>query len=116
MFGRKKRKPLRQLITHKEPKSRITEQYRNIRTNIEFTSVDNHVRSIIVTSADGWWENNDNLKLSSCFRTTRKESFINWADLRKPTIQNLFAIHSSNGLTNLLSGQAKLMQCIQKQI
>ena len=48
----KKRKPLRQLITHKEPKSRITEQYRNIRTNIEFTSVDNHVRSIIVTSAD----------------------------------------------------------------
>ncbi|MBL3200592.1 tyrosine protein kinase, partial [Klebsiella pneumoniae] len=31
-----------------------------------------------------------------------------------PTIQNLFAIHSSNGLTNLLSGQAKLMQCIQK--
>ena len=52
MFGRKKRKPLRQLITHKEPKSRITEQYRNIRTNIEFTSVDNHVRSIIVTSAD----------------------------------------------------------------
>ena len=52
MFGRKKRKPLRQLITHKEPKSRIAEQYRNIRTNIEFTSVDNHIRSIIVTSAD----------------------------------------------------------------
>ena len=48
----KERKPLRQLITHKEPKSRITEQYRNIRTNIEFTSVDNHIRSIIVTSAD----------------------------------------------------------------
>lgn len=52
MFGRKKRKPLRQLITNKEPKSRIAEQYRNIRTNIEFTSVDNHIRSIIVTSAD----------------------------------------------------------------
>lgn len=51
-YVREKEKPLRQLITHKEPKSRITEQYRNIRTNIEFTSVDNHVRSIIVTSAD----------------------------------------------------------------
>ena len=35
--------------------------------------------------------------------------------MRKPTIQNLFAIHSSNGLTNLLSGQAKLMQCIQNR-
>ncbi|WP_244997793.1 CpsD/CapB family tyrosine-protein kinase, partial [Bacillus paranthracis] len=36
------------------------------------------------------------------------------ADLRKPTIQNLFAIHHSNGLTNVLLGQVKLMQCIQK--
>ena len=51
MFGRK-RKTITTINTHKEPKSRITEQYRNIRTNIEFTSVDNHVRSIIVTSAD----------------------------------------------------------------
>ncbi|PFA05089.1 CpsD/CapB family tyrosine-protein kinase [Bacillus cereus] len=89
MFGRKKRKPLKQLITHKEPKSRIAEQYRNIRTNIEFTSVDNHIRSIVVTSADP-------------------------GDGKTTTIANLFAIHHSNGLTSLLSGQAKLMQCIQK--
>ena len=115
MFGRK-RKPLRQLITHKEPKSRITEQYRNIRTNIEFTSIDNHIRSIVVTSANRVKENNDYFQSSSCFRSTRKKVLLIGADLRKPTIQNLFAVHSPNGLTNLLSGQAKFMQCIQKQI
>ena len=117
MFGRKKRKPLRQLITHKEPKSRITEQYRNIRTNIEFTSVDNHVRSIIVTSADpGDGKTTTIANLAVVFGQQGKKVLLIGADLRKPTIQNLFAIHSSNGLTNLLSGQAKLMQCIQKQI
>ncbi len=117
MFGRKKRKPLRQLITHKEPKSRITEQYRNIRTNIEFTSVDNHVRSIIVTSADpGDGKTTTISNLAVVFGQQGKKVLLIGADLRKPTIQNLFAIHSSNGLTNLLSGQAKLMQCIQKQI
>lgn len=115
MFGRKKRKPLRQLITHKEPKSRITEQYRNIRTNIEFTSVDNHVRSIIVTSADpGDGKTTTISNLAVVFGQQGKKVLLIGADLRKPTIQNLFAIHISNGLTNLLSGQAKLMQCIQK--
>lgn len=116
MFGRKKRKPLRQLITHKEPKSRITEQYRNIRTNIEFTSVDNHIRSIIVTSADpGDGKTTTISNLAVVFGQQGKKVLLIGADLRKPTIQNLFAIHSSNGLTNLLSGQAKLMQCIQNR-
>ncbi|PFG78111.1 Chromosome partitioning ATPase, Mrp family, contains Fe-S cluster [Bacillus sp. YF23] len=110
MFGRKKRKPLRQLITHKEPKSRITEQYRNIRTNIEFTSVDNHVRSIIVTSADpGDGKTTTIANLAVVFGQQGKKVLLIGADLRKPTIQNLFAVHSSNGLTNLLSGQAYSM-------
>ncbi len=115
MFGRKKRKPLRQLITHKEPKSRIAEQYRNIRTNIEFTSVDSRVRSILVTSANpGDGKTTTTANLAVVFGQQGKKVLIIGADLRKPTIQNLFAIHNSNGLTHLLSGQAKLMQCIQK--
>ncbi|OQR54015.1 CpsD/CapB family tyrosine-protein kinase [Bacillus sp. CDB3] len=115
MFGRKKRKPLKQLITHKEPKSRIAEQYRNIRTNIEFTSVDNHIRSIVVTSAEpGDGKTTTIANLAVVFGQQGKKVLVIGADLRKPTIQNLFAIHHSNGLTSLLSGQAKLMQCIQK--
>lgn len=115
MFGRKKRKPLKQLITHKEPKSRIAEQYRNIRTNIEFTSVDHNMRSLIVTSAnpdDGKTTTVANLAV--VLGQQGKKVLVIGADLRKPTIQNLFAIHHSNGLTNVLLGQAKLMQCIQK--
>ncbi|MCZ2971280.1 tyrosine protein kinase, partial [Acinetobacter baumannii] len=52
--------------------------------------------------------------LAVVFGQQGKKVLLIGADLRKPTIQNLFAIHSSNGLTNLLSGQAKLMQCMQK--
>ncbi|MDH4422867.1 MULTISPECIES: CpsD/CapB family tyrosine-protein kinase [Bacillus] len=115
MFGREKRKPIRQLITHQEPKSRITEQYRNIRTNIEFTSVDNNIRSIMVTSAnpgDGKTMTVSNLAV--VFGQQGKKVLVIGADLRKPSIQDLFAVHTSNGLTNVLSGQANIMQCIQK--
>ncbi|HDR7899486.1 TPA: CpsD/CapB family tyrosine-protein kinase, partial [Bacillus cereus] len=115
MFGRKKRKPLRQLITHKEPKSRIAEQYRNIRTNIEFTSVDNHIRSIIVTSVDpGDGKTTTIANLAVVFGQQGKKVLLIGADLRKPTLQNLFAAYSPNGLTNLLSGQTSFVQCIQK--
>ncbi|PGZ63136.1 tyrosine protein kinase [Bacillus cereus] len=115
MFGRKKRKPIRQLITHQEPKSRITEQYRNIRTNIEFTSVDNHIRSIMVTSANpGDGKTTTVANLAVVFGQQGKKVLVIGADLRKPSIQDLFAAHASNGLTNVLSGQTKVMQCIQK--
>ncbi|HGH7179071.1 TPA: CpsD/CapB family tyrosine-protein kinase [Bacillus luti] len=115
MFGRKKRKSIRQLITHQEPKSRITEQYRNIRTNIEFTSVDNHIRSIMVTSANpGDGKTTTVSNLAVVFGQQGKKVLVVGADLRKPSIQDLFAAHASNGLTNVLSGQTNVMQCIQK--
>ncbi|EEK76136.1 CpsD/CapB family tyrosine-protein kinase [Bacillus cereus] len=115
MFGRKKRKPIRQLITHQEPKSRITEQYRNIRTNIEFTSVDSRIRSIMVTSANpSEGKTTTVANLAVVFGQQGKKVLVIGADLRKPSIQDLFAAHASNGLTNVLSGQTKVMQCIQK--
>lgn len=40
----------RHLIAKKDPKSPITEQYRTIRTNIQYASVDQAIRSIVVTS------------------------------------------------------------------
>ncbi|MFH7832034.1 CpsD/CapB family tyrosine-protein kinase [Bacillus luti] len=115
MFVRKKRKPIRQLITHQEPKSRITEQYRNIRTNIEFTSVDSRIRSIMVTSANpGEGKTTTVANLAVVFGQQGKKVLVIGADLRKPSIQDLFAAHASNGLTNVLSGQTNVMQCIQK--
>lgn len=115
MFGKKKRKPIRQLITHQEPKSRITEQYRNIRTNIEFTSVDSRIRSIMVTSANpSEGKTTTVANLAVVFGQQGKKVLVIGADLRKPSIQDLFAAHASNGLTNVLSGQTKVMQCIQK--
>ena len=44
MFKRKTAK--RKLIAHKEPKSTIAEQFRNIRTNLQFAAVGNEMRSL----------------------------------------------------------------------
>lgn len=41
----------RHLITYDDPRSPISEQYRTIRTNIQYASVEEELRAILVTSA-----------------------------------------------------------------
>ena len=40
----------RSLISYSSPDSQISEQYRTIRTNIHFSSVDQKYKSLIITS------------------------------------------------------------------
>ena len=42
------------LISKLRPKSVIAEQYRTIRTNIQFSMVDRDVKSIVMTSSGPW--------------------------------------------------------------
>ncbi len=79
LFKKKKNhRQRRQLITHQQPKSPISEQYRNIRTNIEFAAVDKNLHSLMVTSANpSEGKTNDDSEYGSRVRPTRKESIIN---------------------------------------
>ena len=42
------------LISRFRPKSVIAEQYRTIRTNIQFSMIDRDVKSIVMTSSGPW--------------------------------------------------------------
>ncbi len=42
---------LKKLITLKNPKSRTAEAFRTLRTNIQFSSLDKELKSIVVTSS-----------------------------------------------------------------
>ena len=63
MFGSNKKKIMKldnqqrkglSLISKMKPKSVIAEQYRTIRTNIQFSMVDREVKSIVLTSFGPW--------------------------------------------------------------
>ena len=41
----------RKLITKLNPKSPVSEQYRTIRTNIQFSAVDEEIRTLMITSS-----------------------------------------------------------------
>ena len=104
----------RSLITKLLPKSPISEQYRTIRTNIQFSAVDTDLKSIMVSSAEpGEGKSTTIANLAVVFAQQGKKVLVVDADLRKPTVHHTFQVANTSGLTNVLTKLASLEEAIK---
>lgn len=94
----------RNLITHSEPKSPISEQFRTVRTNIQFSAIDTEISTILVTSSSpGEGKSTTISNLAVTFANQDKKVLLIDADLRKPTIHYTFQLENYDGLTSALT-------------
>jgi capsular exopolysaccharide synthesis family protein len=98
---------LSDLITVSEPRSPISEAYRTLRTNLDFASLDQEFKSLVVTSAgvgEGKSTTLANLAVVSA-QAGRKVVLVD-ADLRRPTLHQIFGLSNETGLTTAMMSEA----------
>ena len=97
------------LITHLGPKSPVSEAYRTLRTNIQFSSPDQPPSTILITSAgpqEGKSTTAANLAIVMAQLGSR--TLLVDTDLRRPTQHALFGLEREPGLTEILTGYRQL--------
>lgn len=94
---------MEELITHLDPKSPIAEAFRTIRTNLQFSSLDSELRTIVITSAGpGEGKSTVLANLAVALAQSDQNVILVDSDLRRPTVHKKFNIENSIGLTNML--------------
>ena len=102
------------LITHTNSKSPISEAYRTLRTNIQFSSVDKQIKTLMVTSSmmsEGKTTTITNL--AETFAQAGNRVIVVDADLRRPRVHQVFGVSNQQGVTNVLAGQVDLKDVVK---
>lgn len=119
MFKRKEQQSGRRgrdkrLIAYINPTSPITEQYRSLRTNIEYAQIDKALQTITMTSANPSEGKSTTIaNLAVTYAQQGKKVLMIDADLRKPSLQKIFRKDNINGLSDVLMKKVDINEGIK---
>ena len=104
------------LITFDAPRSPVSEMYRAIRNNIEFTSLDSPARNLMVVSpAPDSGKSVTVANLGVMLAQAGHSVLLVDADLRRPNLHRQLHVLNDTGLTNLLVDQdMELLQVVKR--
>ena len=102
-------------IVNKMPQSLSAESYRSIRTSIKYSSVDNPIKTIVITSSNSS-EGKSTVAGNLAFSLSQNGSrtLLIDCDLRKPSVHKKFLIPNDKGLTDVLFDKKDLKDVIKK--
>jgi capsular exopolysaccharide synthesis family protein len=92
------------LITLSDPRSAATEAYRTLRTNLMFSSVENPIHTLLVTSPAKDDQKSITLaNLAVTFAQGGNKTILVDADLRQPKQHDIWGISNQRGLTTMMT-------------
>jgi succinoglycan biosynthesis transport protein ExoP len=108
-------------ISASEPRSPVAEAFRSLRTSLQFASAGHSIKSILLTSpSPGEGKSLVAANLAVVLAQSHKQVILVDADLRRPTLHGIFALHNRRGVSNLFyhlggnrDGKASLASSLQ---
>jgi polysaccharide biosynthesis transport protein len=105
------------IITVTNPLSPVSEAFRALRTNIQYSQIDKPVQTLVVTSPNpGEGKSTVAVNLAVTYAQGEKKVLIVDADLRKPMLHNGLDLKKKPGLTNILFENVELAKGIQPTV
>ncbi len=103
--------PTTDLITLAEPRSAAAEAYRTLRTNLMFSSVENPISTLVVTSpAESEGKSLVLANLAVTFAQSGHKTILVDSDLRRPSQHTLWGVDNARGLTTMMLDDSALAQ------
>jgi capsular exopolysaccharide synthesis family protein len=91
------------LVAIRDPRSPAAEAYRTLRTNIQFSSLDKPLRTILATStASDEGKSTTIANLAVTIAQAEQRVILVDCDLRRPTLHTLFGLSNHDGLTSVM--------------
>ncbi|HID89784.1 MAG TPA: polysaccharide biosynthesis tyrosine autokinase [Anaerolineae bacterium] len=101
--------PKLDLITLTDPRSPAAEAYRTLRTNLTFAGLDKPIETLVVTSAaPGEGKSTTLANLAVTMAQGERRTILVDADLRRPSLHEIFGVSNSRGLTTMFVEQGAL--------
>lgn len=95
------------LITVADPKNPVSEQFRTVRTNIHFMSVDEPLKLVAFTSSNiSEGKSTVTANVAITWAQEGKKVLLIDADLRRSTLHTTFNLSNASGLTTILTSSA----------
>jgi non-specific protein-tyrosine kinase len=94
------------LVALRDPRSPATEAYRTLRTNIQFSSLDKPLHTVLVTStAPDEGKSTTVANLAVIMAQAEQQVILVDCDLRRPGLHTVFGLSNEHGLTSVILEQ-----------
>lgn len=105
------------LITMADKSSPVSEQYRTIRTNIQYAMVDRELKTLVVTSSGpSEGKSTSSANIAIVFANSGQKVLLIDADMRKPTVAKTFVLSNAQGLSSVLSNRNMSLEQVVQQV